>query len=275
MTKKTFLLLGGALVLTIGINACKPKIPASDTNNNQPIQQETNTPPSSDELPTKDSMEDSMEDKNGCIVTGCSGHVCSDKDVTTTCEYREEYACYKSAVCERQEDGMCGWTQTKTLQECIDTARDPKSERNQPDEEEVSAPPATDPIELEATFQFSGQKLAGNASPLIDFNKKDFEAALSSGKNIVLYYYASWCPTCRAEFPKMQAAFNELTRNDVVGFRINYNDSNTDDYEKKLSQEHGVLYQHTKIFIQNGSVIYKAPDSWEKQKYLDEIDSRF
>ncbi|KYF88003.1 hypothetical protein BE20_00240 [Sorangium cellulosum] len=28
-----------------------------------------------------------------CVVTGCSGQVCADQDVLTTCEWREEYAC--------------------------------------------------------------------------------------------------------------------------------------------------------------------------------------
>jgi len=55
----------------------------------------------------------------GCIVTGCSGQVCSDEEVMTTCEYRSEYACYKNAKCERQSNGQCGWTQTSALLQCL------------------------------------------------------------------------------------------------------------------------------------------------------------
>lgn len=54
-----------------------------------------------------------------CIVTGCSGQVCEEGTIITTCEYRSEYACYKDATCERQSDGKCGWTQTEALQQCI------------------------------------------------------------------------------------------------------------------------------------------------------------
>lgn len=55
-----------------------------------------------------------------CYVGGCSGQVCSDKaGVITTCESRPEYACYKTAACERQLDGQCGWTQTSALKECL------------------------------------------------------------------------------------------------------------------------------------------------------------
>ena len=57
-----------------------------------------------------------------CKPTGCSGQICSDQDVITTCEYREEYACYKTAKCERQSNGQCGWTQTPELQGCLKNA---------------------------------------------------------------------------------------------------------------------------------------------------------
>lgn len=54
-----------------------------------------------------------------CIVTGCSGQICSDQDMASTCEYREEYACYQLSRCERQADGACGWTQTPELTSCL------------------------------------------------------------------------------------------------------------------------------------------------------------
>jgi hypothetical protein len=59
-----------------------------------------------------------------CYIGGCSSQICSDqKDIASTCEYREEYACYKSAKCERQPSGECGWTQTTQLTQCISKAR--------------------------------------------------------------------------------------------------------------------------------------------------------
>lgn len=59
----------------------------------------------------------------GCRPTGCSSQICSDQDVASTCEYREEYACYRTAKCERQTDGKCGWTQTPALAQCLIQAR--------------------------------------------------------------------------------------------------------------------------------------------------------
>lgn len=55
-----------------------------------------------------------------CYVGGCSSEVCSDTEgVASNCIYRESFACYKTAKCERQADGKCGWTQTTELKTCI------------------------------------------------------------------------------------------------------------------------------------------------------------
>jgi len=55
----------------------------------------------------------------GCMVTGCSGQICADGEVVTTCEFREEYGCYVTATCERQTSGECGWTETPELLSCL------------------------------------------------------------------------------------------------------------------------------------------------------------
>lgn len=56
---------------------------------------------------------------SSCRVTGCSGQICSDTDVVTNCLFKEEYACYKKARCERQVSGQCGWTETDEFKSCI------------------------------------------------------------------------------------------------------------------------------------------------------------
>ncbi|MEK7147696.1 MAG: Gmad2 immunoglobulin-like domain-containing protein, partial [Patescibacteria group bacterium] len=58
--------------------------------------------------------------KDGCLITGCSGQVCLDEQVITTCEYLPEYDCYRKAFCERQSSGECGWTMTEELKKCLE-----------------------------------------------------------------------------------------------------------------------------------------------------------
>jgi len=126
-------------------------------------------------------------------------------------------------------------------------------------------------MEDSAPVTFSGTVLAGSSSPLLEFNQADYDKAIASDKLVLLYFYANWCPICRAEFPKMQQAFDQLSGSEVVGFKVNYNDTKITDQEKALAQKFGVAYQHTKVALRNGERILKAPDSWETQRYLDEI----
>src|SRR3989344_3188480 len=100
-------------------------------------------------------------------------------------------------------------------------------------------------------MQFAGKWLAGTSAPLLDFTKADYDKEVASGKLVVLYFYANWCPICRVEFPVMQSSFNSLTTDRVVGFRVNYNDSDTDTDERDLARAFGVAYQHTEVFAKN------------------------
>ena len=118
---------------------------------------------------------------------------------------------------------------------------------------------------------YSGKVLAGKTTPYIDFNKQDYDNALKENKIILLNFYASWCPTCRAEQPNVFAAFDGMNRQDVVGFKVHWRDNEDDESAVALAGQFGVSSQHTKIIIKNGQRVLKAPDSWDKQRYLDEI----
>jgi hypothetical protein len=60
-----------------------------------------------------------------CKIGGCSGQLCigpNDSGIST-CIWRDEYACYRTATCEPQARGRCGWTQTPELNACIAAAQ--------------------------------------------------------------------------------------------------------------------------------------------------------
>lgn len=69
----------------------------------------------------RDTSKDAAPDTAGkCYVGGCSSQLCTDQpNMASTCEYRDEYACYQTAVCERQTSGECGWTETAALTACL------------------------------------------------------------------------------------------------------------------------------------------------------------
>lgn len=58
----------------------------------------------------------------GCVISGCSAQICGEEEMVSTCEYREAYACYKTAKCERQATGKCGWSETAQLRQCLSVA---------------------------------------------------------------------------------------------------------------------------------------------------------
>ncbi len=55
-----------------------------------------------------------------CFRTGCSGQVCSDEHMLTTCERRAGYGCYRKpfARCGCIE-GQCAWEDNAAMRACL------------------------------------------------------------------------------------------------------------------------------------------------------------
>jgi hypothetical protein len=102
---KRFLLGAMFLVAACGGSQSEPA-PPTDPVATEPTQGEPSTTPPG---------------PGGCVAQGCSSTVCAPEGegVMTTCEWKPEYACYKTATCERQPSGECGWTQTAELSSCL------------------------------------------------------------------------------------------------------------------------------------------------------------
>ena len=59
-----------------------------------------------------------------CVKAGCSSTLCQSKDSEqgfTTCEWKEEYACYQEATCGCV-NGYCNWKDSD-LESCIEEKR--------------------------------------------------------------------------------------------------------------------------------------------------------
>lgn len=119
----------------------------------------------------------------------------------------------------------------------------------------------------------NGKVLAGTNTPYIDFNTKDYDEALKSNKIILLNFYANWCPICRAEQQDLFEGFNSLDFENVVAFRVNYKDSDTDTDEQALAKEFSVPYQHTKVILKDGKQVKKVTEQWNKEKLIQEMNT--
>lgn len=75
--------------------------------------------------------------------------------------------------------------------------------------------------------------------------------AEASDKKRVLFFYASWCPTCRPADADITAHADQIP-DGVVVFRTDY------DSESALKSQYGVTYQHTFVQVDaNGEIVKK------------------
>ncbi len=106
-----------ASLAALGCNAC----------NSTP---EANTPPTV----TVPSASESGSGAGGaapapapCQTGGCSGELCQEPGTSaptfTTCEYKREWDCYKTATCGRDANGQCNWVTTPELEKCLAVSR--------------------------------------------------------------------------------------------------------------------------------------------------------
>lgn len=86
-----------------------------------------------------------------------------------------------------------------------------------------------------------GQNLSG----YIEHSSGVLENVSNSNKT-VLFFYASWCPTCR---PVNEELLSSELPSDLNIIRVNYNDPDTDNEERNLAEKYGVTYQHTFVQI--------------------------
>ena len=76
-------------------------------------------------------------------------------------------------------------------------------------------------------------------------------ALASSAHDVVLFFRASWCPTCRAVDADIKANLSKIP-SDLAILDVNYDDSSS------LKQKYGVTYQHTFVQVdKDGNLIKK------------------
>lgn len=137
----------------------------------------------------------------------------------------------------------------------------------------------TEKVEMEASkgqeveTEYAGTVIAGSTTPYLDFVKADYEKAIAEGKVIVLNFYANWCPVCRAETPDIVAGFDSLNNPNVIAFRVNYKDSDTDADEEALAKQFAVPYQHTKVILKDGKQVFKETVQWSRDDLVREVST--
>ncbi len=126
--------------------------------------------------------------------------------------------------------------------EAVPPASTPSDARSQEAGNSMMA--ATDPSK--AVFD-----LGGLAPGVLPFSTEAAAQALASRKQVVYFFAASWCPTCRETYRDLKANAGSIP-DDLVIVVVNY------DKSAELKTKYGVTYQHTFVTIGQAGEKLKA-----------------
>ena len=93
--------------------------------------------------------------------------------------------------------------------------------------------------------------LAAHAAE-VPFSQTAFDAAVAAGKPVIVDFQTSWCPTCRAQKPIVDALLAEPKRQGVTLFAADF------DTEAALKQRLRVAQQSTFVVFKGGKEVGRS-----------------
>lgn len=76
----------------------------------------------------------------------------------------------------------------------------------------------------------------------MDYSPELASSAMKSGKTVVLFFAASWCPSCKALDKTIQADLGSIP-GDTLVLKVDYDNST------ELKKQYGVVTQHTTVVL--------------------------
>ncbi|WP_372735931.1 TlpA family protein disulfide reductase [Nocardioides sp.] len=137
------------------------------------------------------------------------------------------------------------------------------------DSADQSDPAAGTSNEAAVSLDFTATTLDGEA----------FEGSTLAGKPAVLWFWAPWCPTCRAQAPGVEALAKEYGEQvSVVGIGGLDQAEAISDYAQTiptithLVDPEGEVWQHFRVAEQSSYVVLDADGATVAEGYLDDAD---
>ena len=100
----------------------------------------------------------------------------------------------------------------------------------------------------------------------LPYDKAQFDTALAQGKPVIVDFSASWCPTCKAQKPIVEALMKEKKLEPVTLFVADY------DQETALKKQLGVTQQSTFVVFKAGKEVGRSTGQTQKQAIADLFD---
>lgn len=113
--------------------------------------------------------------------------------------------------------------------------------------------------------------IAGTVTKYYELDVAVMDKAMEEGKIVVLQFFANWCPKCKAQEPELNAAYEALNRDNVVGFRVHYKDDQTTKEHEDLARKYGIASQGTTVILKDGQMVFKSPAHLNKDQFIAEI----
>ncbi len=103
---------------------------------------------------------------------------------------------------------------------------------------------------IAALVLFAGAALASAGEK--PYSQAAFDQAVAAGQPVIVDFQASWCPTCKAQKPIVDALMKEPARKDVTLFKADY------DTEAALKKQLRVAQQSTFVVFKNGKEVGRS-----------------
>lgn len=132
------------------------------------------------------------------------------------------------------EESTTAEPQPTSTEESTDTTTPTTS----PQSDESQPTPTNEPTDSSTTNTPTSQSPA----QYTDYTTATFNQARQDNKNVVLFFHANWCPTCRALDREITDGLSRLPANTEI-LKIDYDNAGD------LRREYSIRQQHTLVFL--------------------------
>jgi peroxiredoxin len=130
----------------------------------------------------------------------------------------------------------------------------------------------------------------GQPAPLFstsDYSGRSFDLADYQGKQLLIHFWADWCAECRAEFPKLEKAYQKHKDNNFEILAVNVAQSEKHvrsfveefgltfpmlmDEKSEIAKMFGIRGLPTNYFVDADMTIKKIIIGWVDEKQIEQV----